>query len=712
MDSSILLLLVKATVLLAATICFARLMNRGAAARRHLLWSVAFTALMLLPALGAVLPAIEIRIPSRPVAAQSPSAIPTPEVVVSNEAPLPSPGPATDALVGDSPAIAASWQPPSFAKSLMILWIVGVVAALAALAISLIRVQRLAQRGTEIDSTDWKNDVARIARTLGVVGDVRIVVDESVVTPMAAGIVRPTVFLPVKALSWPTDRREVVLAHEIAHLSTRDPLRQLLSRAALTLYWFHPLAWIAAREATTACEQACDEAVLSLGVRPSHYAEVLLDFATGASAGSPATALPIVRRNLLEARLMAILDSTPRVAARRTILPAVLGVGLALSIAAIRPSSGPTALASAVAIPTAAITNVRSASQSTLAGSAAARVPVTAAKASVVPVAVTGSEIECERGSWQGDFSGSTTNSRGNGAVDRLVQRRYSDVRVCMAGERMPKGDLRPSDWVSQAERLILETEERAGDVRRMEINRGVTTYSVNGRPAPIDANVQEWRRALIGTMDAVWEVNQLHGQVNSLRGEINSIHGERNSLLGEINSLQGEVNSMQGEINSIRGQENSLRGEINSISGELNSMRGQINSEQGSINSLRATRYDRLADRDAIDSRIRRHEDNIRRIEGEIETYNADRRIREVERRIASFDADGKVAEVQRRIRDFDLEGKTAAIQRRIAQLDVEGQVGSIERDIRGLHEGDRTIELERRAELALQELRARIRR
>ena len=39
-----------------------------------------------------------------------------------------------------------------------------------------------------------------------------------IVTPMAGGILRPTVFLPRAAMGWSSDRRDVVLTHEIAHL--------------------------------------------------------------------------------------------------------------------------------------------------------------------------------------------------------------------------------------------------------------------------------------------------------------------------------------------------------------------------------------------------------------------------------------------------------------------------------------------------------------
>ena len=70
-----------------------------------------------------------------------------------------------------------------------------------------------------------------------------------------------------------------MLTHEMIHVRRRDVLRQLMVRAVLALYWFHPLSWVAARLAAIASEEACDEEVLALGTRPSQYATHLLSLA-------------------------------------------------------------------------------------------------------------------------------------------------------------------------------------------------------------------------------------------------------------------------------------------------------------------------------------------------------------------------------------------------------------------------------------------------
>src|SRR5262249_12469943 len=139
---------------------------------------------------------------------------------------------------------------------------------------------------------------------------------------------------------WSPELRDVVLAHEIAHLTEQDPLRHLLARCALAVYWFHPLAWIAARQAAAAREQACDEAVLSLGTRRSEYARVLLELAESMRSPSAVAALPMVQRSLLENRVMTILHGDrPSSSSRRMLWPAMVIVAVTGGAAVAQPTA-------------------------------------------------------------------------------------------------------------------------------------------------------------------------------------------------------------------------------------------------------------------------------------------------------------------------------------------------------------------------------------
>jgi predicted nucleic acid-binding Zn-ribbon protein len=313
-------------------------------------------------------------------------------------------------------------------------------------------------------------------------------------------------------------------------------------------------------------------------------------------------------------------------------------------------------------------------------------------------------------------FSGSISTTSGDRIVqrigrvndERIAQMTFGDLRVCMVtfGYDGPDDAELPSEWIGHADRVIMET-DRENDVRRLEIDGGRSTWTINGRTATQDDGVGAWRRAILDLLDSSWEISTLRGRESSLRGEISSVHGERSSLLGEISSLRGEVSSMQGEISSLRGEESSLRGEISSIRGHESSLRGQISSERGAISSLESQRWDRGADRESINARIRRHEENIRDIEREIDRYDSDARVREVERQIANLDTDRKVAAVERRIREFDVERKVAEVEREIAKLNVDRQVRGIENEIRDLDVESRVRDISSQREAALDRLR-----
>src|SRR3954470_18024723 len=153
---------------------------------------------------------------------------------------------------------------------------------------------------------------------------------------------RHVILLPREADEWSAARRELVLRHELAHVARLDVLTQLLARVVSALHWPNPLAWLAERNLRRECEQACDDAVLAAGVRPTRYAEELLAILSELAPRGVASLAPgLASGPSIEQRLHALLDgrSTRRRATRLD--AAVTGVGvlaLALPLAAMTPA--------------------------------------------------------------------------------------------------------------------------------------------------------------------------------------------------------------------------------------------------------------------------------------------------------------------------------------------------------------------------------------
>jgi TonB family protein len=94
------------------------------------------------------------------------------------------------------------------------------------------------------------------------------------------------------------------------HVERRDLLPQLAGHAVCSLYWFHPLAWLAARQLRKERERACDDAVLLHGIPAHDYAAHLVDLVRAMAAGKAewAGALGMAERSDLESRVRALLD--------------------------------------------------------------------------------------------------------------------------------------------------------------------------------------------------------------------------------------------------------------------------------------------------------------------------------------------------------------------------------------------------------------------
>lgn len=359
----------RGSLVLLAALAATRLMKRRSAAARHLVWVVALASMLALPLLSRVLPAwhvVPVPAPLRPVAgfvaappvvstlrqgdagrtagsgsAAAPTTASSGDGIIAKETASPaglvaSPSGDGAAAKSASPAASASTAPAfDWKTALMAVWIAGGVLLVLRLAYGMVRVFWMERRAVEITDDGWVRIADGLARRLRVGRMVTLLREAHAVVPMTWGVVRPVVLLPADAEGWDTERRTVVLAHELAHVRRWDTLTQWVAHLALALFWFNPLVWMAARQMREEREHACDDAVLSIGTRPVEYADHLLNIVRSlGSAEGPAAALAMARRSQFEGRLLAILDSaTPRGGVSRS-----LGfAALALAAAAVLP---------------------------------------------------------------------------------------------------------------------------------------------------------------------------------------------------------------------------------------------------------------------------------------------------------------------------------------------------------------------------------------
>lgn len=78
-------------------------------------------------------------------------------------------------------------------------------------------------------------------------------------SPFILGLVKPKIYLPSDL---PQGTIASVMAHENAHLARRDHWWKPFGFLLLSVYWFHPLMWLAYALACRDIEMACDERVI------------------------------------------------------------------------------------------------------------------------------------------------------------------------------------------------------------------------------------------------------------------------------------------------------------------------------------------------------------------------------------------------------------------------------------------------------------------
>jgi TonB family protein len=318
--SPILSTVARVTIVMALAFIGTRLARRSRAAVRHVLLTVAFGALLVLPAASVIVPAVRIAVPivaqartGSPSSARGIDAIPFAGMNVT---------PATSHSLSPSPA--SLW---------LMGWIVGAALFLLPMILGLRQVRLLRRTGSP-----WPHGqsvVEGLALDAGVRRRVEVLLHEAVPGPMTCGVVHPAVVLPVDAQKWDAEDLNRAIVHELEHVRRGDWIGHCLARAVCAAYWFHPLVWIAWRRLALEAERSCDDAVLGISEAIA-YADQLVAVAQGLSlAAKTATVksplLAMASHADLATRVGAVLDSRQR-RGRVGVIPVALACAAAAVI--------------------------------------------------------------------------------------------------------------------------------------------------------------------------------------------------------------------------------------------------------------------------------------------------------------------------------------------------------------------------------------------
>jgi len=357
-------MLVKATLILVIARLLLAALPRASAATRHLIATAALIGVAAMPVVTFLAPSWEVAVRSksptveRPVSPANEASLINGDsqrgtVGVTDQEPTPlatavsvvrATGLADrpiSAIERSAKVIGSTWK-----GMIVLALIAGAVLMFAHMLAGMIGVWMVVRRAEEItdDNALLELDAARDRLALG--REVRLLRSKRVAVPVVWGIFRPVLLLPADSDRWPVERLRVVLLHELAHLKRADGVSLILTRAALSLFWFHPIAWSLERAGRSECERACDDLVLAGGTKPSEYADQLLEIARAMPAFDPfrSVTLAMSRKSQLEGRLLSILqkDVVRRAFSSRSVAIACgLAVAVIIPVSALRLIAGP-----------------------------------------------------------------------------------------------------------------------------------------------------------------------------------------------------------------------------------------------------------------------------------------------------------------------------------------------------------------------------------
>ena len=197
--------------------------------------------------------------------------------------PIAVPGRINQTTGGSTAAIGSGTRPRSghghWVPYLGGLWLVGVALMLVRMTLAVADAGRLVRHGCRADPSTVAF-VDRLRKELGIARRVRVVTSQLCDSPVVAGVVWPTIVLPVSLLTeLPPQAIRAILLHELAHIRRHDYLLNLIQMLVESVLFFNPAIWWVSRQIRIEREACCDALAVRTTGEPIVYSQALAAWA-------------------------------------------------------------------------------------------------------------------------------------------------------------------------------------------------------------------------------------------------------------------------------------------------------------------------------------------------------------------------------------------------------------------------------------------------
>jgi len=178
-------------------------------------------------------------------------------------------------VISTTPTESTFFSQISLNMVLFVIWVIGILTLLSAY----IRNEKLFYTSLyKAEPLKIDGLIQDLQNKLNIKRHVNILTAPNVPAPFTKGLKNPIIYLPEDARTWNHNQLKHVISHELAHVKRKDIILITFQNIINTIYFFHPLVWIANHQINFQREKICDDIAISLlDEKPFIYGRTLMD---------------------------------------------------------------------------------------------------------------------------------------------------------------------------------------------------------------------------------------------------------------------------------------------------------------------------------------------------------------------------------------------------------------------------------------------------